>query len=108
MRKSIDRVNGNSAKCAAVIDLLEKNRTYVSVNPKCEPRLGKRGLYRRLSGRDDLRQHEMALLRVLNLWDGGHSLLDIAERAGLSFDVIHTAAEALAECGLCQERNEGA
>jgi len=32
---------------------------------------------------------------VLNLTDGGHTLLDIADRAGCEFTVIKNAAEAL-------------
>jgi aminopeptidase-like protein len=35
------------------------------------------------------------MLWVLNLSDGGHTLLDIAERAGLSFDAVHAAAQML-------------
>ena len=38
----------------------------------------------------------MALLWVLNLSDGRHSLLDIAERSGLGFAAIADAADALA------------
>jgi aminopeptidase-like protein len=38
---------------------------------------------------------QMALLWVLNLSDGGHTLLDIADRAGYEFTVIKHAAEAL-------------
>ena len=38
----------------------------------------------------------MALLWVLNLSDGAHSLLDIAERSGLDFALIADAAETLA------------
>jgi aminopeptidase-like protein len=37
----------------------------------------------------------MAMLWTLNLSDGRHSLLDIAERASLSFDVIASAAAVL-------------
>jgi len=40
----------------AVIDVLERNRTYASTNPKCEPQLGRRGLYAtnwRTGGRTD-------------------------------------------------------
>ena len=37
----------------------------------------------------------MALLWVLNLSDGRHSLLDVAERAGLPFAAVRAAADAL-------------
>ena len=40
---------------------------------------------------------EEALLWVLNFSDGGHSLLDIAERANLEFGVLEEAAELLIE-----------
>jgi len=38
---------------------------------------------------------QFALLWVLNLSDGEHSLLDIAERSGLSFESVRKAADAL-------------
>jgi aminopeptidase-like protein len=42
----------------------------------------------------------MAVLWVLNLSDGHHSLLDIAERADLPFDLVAVAASALKGHGL--------
>ena len=48
--------------------------------PKGEPQLGRRGLYPAIGGGKAPRRN-MALLWVLNLSDGEHSLLDIAERA---------------------------
>jgi aminopeptidase-like protein len=42
----------------------------------------------------------MTLLWVLNLADGRHSLLDMAERSGKPFDAIVAAAEAAAAAGL--------
>ncbi len=91
------------AKYVAVVDILEHNRTYINTNPKCEPQLGKRGLYGTMGGQKDTKTHEMALLWVLNLSDGDHALLDIAERSGLAFSIINTAADALRQSGLLQE-----
>ena len=65
-----------------MIDVLEGNRRYLNLNPKCEPQLGRRGLYRTIGGDDAGRSRELALLWVLNLSDGEHGLLDIAERSG--------------------------
>lgn len=79
----------------AVIQILEQNARYLNLNPKCEPQLGARGLYRALGGLADAGRLELAMLWVLNLSDGGHSLLDIAERAGLSFDDVLIAAQTL-------------
>jgi aminopeptidase-like protein len=83
--------------CLTIFSLLENNQTYMNLNPKCEPQLGKRGLYRMVGGSADAGLSEMAMLWVLNQSDGRNSLLDIAERSGLSFDSIQKAARALEE-----------
>ncbi len=44
---------------------------------------------------NQLPTEEFALLWMLNLSDGEHSLLDIAERSGLSFESVRKAADAL-------------
>jgi aminopeptidase-like protein len=90
------------AKLLSILYVLENNRTYLNQNPKCEPRLGKRGLYRAVGGHAEEQVNELALLWVLNLSDGESSVLDIAERSQLSFDVIKKAADALLNCGLLQ------
>lgn len=86
-----------------IVGVVEGNHTYRNTNPKCEPQLGKRGLYGSLGGRSDVKQIEMALLWVLNLSDGSHSLLDIAERSGMAFATIRSAADALFDHGLLEE-----
>lgn len=91
------------AKYLAVVEVLEHNRRYRNTSPKCEPQLGKRGLYGSMGGRKDAQEHEMALLWVLNLSDGEHSLLDIAERADMEFGAVRAAAEALAAVGLLEK-----
>lgn len=83
-----------------VIDVLENNHTYLNTNPKCEPQLGKRGLYSTLGGKQTTPDDRMAMLWVLNLSDGEHTLLDIAERSDLNFSTIKNAAFNLANSGL--------
>lgn len=83
-----------------VVHLLEHNRRYRNLNPCCEPQLGRRGLYRAIGGSDAGRERELAILWVLNLSDGQHSLLDVAERAGIRFEVVLDAAKALLEADL--------
>ena len=78
-----------------IVGVLEHDATYVNRNPKCEPQLGKRGLYRATGGQLDSASRELAMLWVLNLSDGTQSLLAIAERAGLKFELVRAAAEAL-------------
>ncbi|HRI37859.1 MAG TPA: DUF4910 domain-containing protein [Nitrospira sp.] len=90
-------------QCLTVFELLEGNRVYVNQNPRCEPQLGRRGLYRTIAGQQEHQSRELALLWVLNMSDGRHALLDIADRADLPFGQIQSAAEALVEVGLLKE-----
>src|SRR6266403_382393 len=89
--------------CLQILTLLERNGTFLNLNPNCEPQLGKRGLYGMVGGSSDAGVRELAMLWVLNLSDGSHPLLDIAERSNLSFDSIRAAAEALQQNGLLRE-----
>ncbi len=90
-------------KASAVLALLEGNRTFVNLAPKGEPQLGRRGLYQ---GYPDGGLDDLAVLWVLNLSDGAHSLLDIAERSGMTFALVRRAADRLVEGGLLRERSE--
>jgi winged helix-turn-helix protein len=48
---------------------------------------------------------------VLNLSDGEHSLLDVAERSGLPFELLVDAANALLDVGLlarCEMESDAA
>jgi aminopeptidase-like protein len=85
--------------CLSVVDVLEQNRLFQSQNPYCEPQLGKRNLYRATGG-GSIHDEINARLWVLNFSDGEHSLLDIAERSGLPFSEISSAAQLLATNGL--------
>ena len=90
-------------QCLSVLHVIEHNKKYLNQNPKCEPQLGRRGLYRAVAGQQEKNQGELALLWVLNLSDGLHTLLDIAERSGLRFALIKVAADALHDSGLLKE-----
>jgi aminopeptidase-like protein len=85
--------------CAGIIDVLENNRKFRNLNPFCEPQLGRRNLYRTTGG-GAIGNEINALLWVLNLSDGEHSLLDIAERSGMAFSAICEAADRLQQSGL--------
>jgi aminopeptidase-like protein len=56
-----------------------------------------------LGGGSDAGARELAMLWVLNLSDGSHSLLNITERSNIPFDSICAAAEALQQKGLLRE-----
>ena len=94
------------SKCLSVLHILENNKKYLNQNPKCEPQLGKRGLYGAIGGQTDTKMREMAMLWVLNLSNGNYTLLDIADRSGMSFDSINQAADALLKHDLLQEKPE--
>jgi aminopeptidase-like protein len=97
---------GSLAAYLAVLRILENNDRYINLNPKCEPQLGKRGLYRAIGGLPDAGRLELAMLWVLNLSDGSHSLLDIAERSGLNFSLVHEAAISLEQFQLLRRSGE--
>ena len=82
------------------IAILEGNRIYRNTLPKCEPQLGKRGLYSAIANDADATAKNMAMLWLLNLSDGTHSLLDIAERAKIPFQTIKETAALLVREGL--------
>jgi aminopeptidase-like protein len=95
---------GDSFKhCMAILNVLEANATYLNQNPKCEPQLGRRGLYGAIGGGQQGKQQELALLWVLNQSDGTKTLLDIAERSDVDFEIIRWAAENLLDHGLLKE-----
>lgn len=83
-----------------VVEALEQNRSYLNLNPRCEPQLGKRGLYGNVGAETGRPVGTMTLLWLLNLSDGEHSLLDISERSGVPVDELAVAADALLKAGL--------
>lgn len=92
---------GSLRLCAAIVGILENNRKYRNLNPFCEPQLGRRKLYRATGG-GAIQEETNARLWVLNLSDGEHSLLDIAERSGIGFPRVREAADVLLKGGLLE------
>lgn len=92
------------AVIATVLDLLDRNRTYVRVDGRGEPQLGRRGLYRAIAGqREAGGANQMDLLWFLNLADGKHSLLDMAIRADAPFARLEAAVRLALEADLVRE-----
>ena len=98
-----DCLSDSFMKFLSILRVIEHNRKYISTNPKCEPQLGKRGLYSAVGGQNEKVVDQMSLLWVLNYSDGQHTLLDIAEKSGIHFDQIFIASNALIEAGLLKE-----
>jgi aminopeptidase-like protein len=78
-----------------ILEVAEGDRVYVNTQPMGEPQLGRRGLYGALGGLPDPGARSLAMLWVLNQSDGRHSLLDIAARAELPFELVRETAELL-------------
>jgi aminopeptidase-like protein len=93
-----EELEGSLGLLRAAAEMIEHGEeAWRSLSPKGEPQLGPRGLYRDTDAYD-----RMTLLWVLNLADGKHSLLDMAERAQVPFARIRAAALALADAGLLE------
>ncbi len=90
------------ANARAILNVVDRNRVYRNLEPYGEPQLGRRGLYAHFGGEAGERLRRAAVW-VLNLSDGGASLLDVAERSGLRFADIADAAELLANNDLLEE-----
>lgn len=83
-----------------VLQVLDRNRRYLNVNPKCEPQLGKRGLYNQVGGDHSGKDIQMAMLWILNYSDGFHTTLDICEKSGIEYNIIEVAIRKLIEAKL--------
>lgn len=82
---------------------LDRNETYLNTKPYGEPQLGRRGLYSDITVAGDNVGVADALFWVLNLSDGQHDLVHVAERSGLPFTAVRAAADALEAAGLLKK-----
>ena len=89
-----------------IIQTLEANKRFINLSPKCEPQMGKRGLYSTKGGNNNAKDYQLALLWVLNLSDGNHSILDICKRSKLNLMDVKEAADKLIEGQLLKEVRE--
>lgn len=86
----------------AVLGVLDANATYRRTAPDGEPQLGRYGLYPTLGG-PTVRDETLAALRwLLNLADGKHDLLAIAERSRVSLAALAEAAQPCLAVGLIE------
>ena len=80
-----------------------KHDTYLNLQPKCEPQLGRRKLYTMKGASfgtdknnpENIRQ--LAILWLLNFSDGMHSLREIAKKSDLSLLLLKKSAKILVE-----------
>lgn len=93
-------LNDSFEKYLDAIFILENNKTYLNLNPACEPQLGTRGLYGQIGGNKNVENIKKAIFWVLNLSDGENSLLDIAQRSKMNFRDIKHASDVLVSVNL--------
>lgn len=75
-----------------ILRALDLNKTYRNLSPFGEPNLGKRGLYPS-RGTAQPKERVSATLWLLNLSDGEHDLLRIAELSGIDLTVLDAVAQ---------------
>lgn len=80
-----------------IVSVLEHNQHLVNLSPNGEPQLGRRGLYRAMGGEAEPANLSIAMLWLLQLADGDHDLLAIAERSDVAWNDLCRAAELLLE-----------
>ena len=97
---STDSLTNSFKKYIDIIYIIENDTKYINLNPKCEPHLGKRGLYRLIGGQKDSDLTDIAIFWILNLSDGTNSLLDISIRSKIHFKTIKKSADLLQKNGL--------
>ena len=88
-----------------------KSHIYLNLNPKCEPQLGRRKLYRDISKsrlvdkNDSQNLIELSICWMLNFSDGYHSLNDISKKSSLSLKLLKQASKLLIEKNLLKKLN---
>jgi len=73
----------------------KNDQVFLNLSPKCEPKLDKTGVYRKIGG--EHYNDALPILWVLNYSDGKHSLRHISLRSGIALNQIKQTAELLHE-----------
>jgi len=95
-----ESLSGSLELLTEIVDVLEADQTFENLKPFGEPFLGKYGLYQSLPSSASAAEFQLAVQWVLNLSDRTNSLLDIAGRSELPFNVLKLAADRLLDAGL--------
>jgi aminopeptidase-like protein len=83
----------------------DKNEHYINSNPKCEPNLGRRGLYRTLHNKS-IKMSDLAIFWILNYSDGFHSLSEISDLSKIDYNIIKENVKILEEKNLVHKLKE--
>jgi len=88
--------------CEFVLKHLDLNERYINQNPHGEIQLGKRGLYPTLGNYQENMDQVTAMLWLLNLSDGEHDLIAIAEQSDTDIRLLHHFSQLFVKLGLLQ------
>ena len=105
---SADSLAESFAVCAEVLADAQCVDRYLNLSPKCEPQLGRRGLYDNVGGENQSKDAQLALLWLLSYSDGRHSTLDIHELSGIDLDILARTAARLQAADLLAIDRSGA
>jgi aminopeptidase-like protein len=86
-----------------IIIALEQNKTYQSLNMKCEPFLQNKGLYNSTGGPKSVPLNTSAALWLLNQADGTNDLITISNKSSIPISTLHNVACALKDSKLIIE-----
>ncbi|MGH8516819.1 MAG: DUF4910 domain-containing protein, partial [Panacagrimonas sp.] len=89
-----DRMTESLQVLSRMLAAIDTNRVCLNLNPRGEPRLGKRGLYG-MTGGTAPSEFEHALLWILSMADGKTDLVAMSTKSGLPLHLIDRAASAL-------------
>ena len=87
----------------SIIRAIEGNQTFINRQPYGEPQLGPRGLFRSLSTKEPQKEEDLAIWWLLNMSDGSHDLLSIAEKSGQKIDALISASQRLEQADLLKK-----
>lgn len=100
---SADGLEGSWKIYQRIILNIEKNVVY-RVRCFCEPQLGRRGLYPKISRKENFNEAD-AILNFLAYADGTNDVLEISRIIGVSTDIIWEVAEKLLKEKLIEKEN---
>ena len=96
--------NSKKDKVTKTEKITSNDLKFLNLNPKCEPQLGKRGLYHIIGGpKSGVTPDIYGILWLLNLSDGNYTLSEISKRSKIPQDELMKYAEILIEQNLLKK-----
>lgn len=86
--------------CKAAIGSVLTSPRYQSLNPCCEPQLGRRGLYDAIGGNNESKALQLGLLWLLAYADGKHTLDDLEGMSEMPRATLEKASQLLLQADL--------